>query len=205
MCLSISYKRCQLILLAILLPLLLSSCAVATKKLWQKDHYNEKISSFLVGTDGRYIVFLGERYHYILTDNSGILKKVLELRPGILHFNSKRSSINVAKNNYITGNIILDGRSSDLTPGELSYISNYSNINSDFVTININISGRRYKPRSFASYEINKNVIYYDIKIYEDKSLSKLESIGKAAITPLTLTVDAILTIGFIALVPFGD
>jgi hypothetical protein len=181
----------------ILLVTLLSQQSCLTKALWRGNYYDENISQFFIGSDGRYIALIGGAYHYVLTDNSGIFRKVLSLKQkGILAVDASKSSFDLDGNNNIQGKIVIKGPHS-LLPIEDIMALQTSGIypdRSDNVVISINLSGRRYAAK-YLNPQIVRNSTSYRIKVYyNDAGLVK--GVGKAAITPVTVAADAVLLIG---------
>ncbi|MBM5782583.1 MAG: hypothetical protein FJ368_04085, partial [Pelagibacterales bacterium] len=82
-------KFCFAIFLAIILP----SCTL-TKALWGDKSYEEVINQFLVGSDGRYVALISPNYHYVFSDNSGVLKGILSLsQKGVLTIDTAKTYI----------------------------------------------------------------------------------------------------------------
>jgi len=60
--------------------LVLSSCSISTKDMWShKERYHDKIHDFLVSDKENQIVFLGNKYHYIIDDDSKDIKKTVKM------------------------------------------------------------------------------------------------------------------------------
>ena len=182
--------------------LLLTSCL--TKALWGNKTYDEEIKQFYVGADGRYLVLVAPEYHYIFTDNSGTLREILNLRQqGILNL-SPNTALEVDNNNNIRGDVILEGPY-DLLPHEdmvrlqlLGYVPDERNN----IRIKMNLSGRRYSARYLQTDPAANLHNSYHIKVSYKEDIGFAEGVGKAAITPVAATLDAILFIGKVALYP---
>lgn len=69
----------------LLIALLLSQVSCMTMKLWDKT-YDETFSNFSVSPKGDLIALIGDRYHYVFTDNSGLLKDLFMWRDSHLLF-----------------------------------------------------------------------------------------------------------------------
>lgn len=189
-------------LFLILSLFLLSSCI--TKYLWGDKNYEEEIRQFYVGQDARYVVLVANEYHYIFTDNSGVLREILSLKQnGILSLSSK-TYLKLDKNNNIQGTIILEGPF-DLLPREdaikLQLLGFTPNKKND-VEIKLELVGRRYSARYInQNPSTNLNNSYF-IKVYYHDDIGVAEGVGKAAITPIAVTLDAVLLIGKVVIYP---
>ena len=177
----------------------LSSCV--TKMIWGSEHYKEKISQFLVGSDGRYVVLIGENYHYVFSDNSGMLKKVLNLnQKGILTIDTKETYLELKSNNNVEGSFIIKGPFSVLPSHDKNILLNlgFKPDKNDDLTVKINLNGKRYLSRYIGNSSEKSS---YIINIYYRKKSNLIKDAGKTAITPIAITLDAVLFIGKIILV----
>lgn len=193
----------QMFIFVPLLVCLLFSSSCVTKALWESKSYQEKISQFYVGSDSRYIVLIGPNYHYVLTDVGGNLRSILSLKQrGVLTISDKDSYINLDSNNSIKGYITFTGPFSVL-PREDIYKLNSRGIfpnKDDDVEIKIKVRGRRYVAKYLSSTISSNNSLILRVH-YSDSNLVK--GVGKAAITPIAVTLDAVLLIGKVAFAPF--
>lgn len=189
----------------VLLLILCSSCV--TNFLWGARDYREEISQFYIGSDGRYVVFMGPEYHYIFTDNSGILREVLSLKQkGALGIGND-IVFELDDNNNLQGDIVLEGNV-DLMAQEdairLQLLGFIPNKKHD-IEIKINLKGRRYSARFLSqkptAQDFDKNRYFITVKYR--KSTGIAEGVGKAAITPVAVTLDAALLIGKVVIYPF--
>ena len=182
--------------------LLTASCV--TKALWRDKSYEETIQQFYVGADGRYVALIGAEYHYIFTDNSGLLKLIVSLRQkDVLTVNEDKSNLKLDVNNNVDGYIVMEGPFYALPPEDMATLNGAGFFPDRDLSIKINLKGRRYLSKYIGenqplsnSHSIQKIRIYYG-----GEGVAK--NIGKAAITPITVTIDAVLLIGKVALAPF--
>jgi len=189
---------------AFLILTLLSLSSCVTKALWGSRSYDEDIRQFYVGADGRYVVLVSPQYHYIFTDNSGELNKILSLKQqGILTL-SPDTFLHVDEFNNITGDIILSGPY-DLLPQEdmvklqlMGFLPQRNNK----ITVKLKLSGRRYSARYISQNPAAELPNSFQIKVYYKEPIGFAEGVGKAAITPVAVTLDAALLIGKVALYP---
>ena len=168
-----------------------------TKALWSGKFYDENITQFFVGSDGRYVALLGSSYHYVLTDNSGIFKTILSLKQkGVLSVDQGKTSFDLDKNNNIKGKIVIHGPHSLLPTEDIVALQalGISPKSDDEVVISVKLTGRRYAAK-YLNSEIVRSDTSYKFKVYYDDP-SLVRGVGKAAVTPITVAADAVLLIG---------
>lgn len=183
--------------------LLQTSCV--TKYIWGDKSYDEDIEQFFAGADGRSIAFIGSSYHYVFSDNSGLLRSVLSLKQkGILQI-SDDTHLKLDSNNNISGDLILEGPASILPREDLRVLKmwGFQPNRKDEIRIKIYLVGRRYAPRFLGQNVTNKLSDVYQIKIYYSDS-NVVKDVGKAAVTPIAVTLDAAILIGKVVLYPFS-
>lgn len=184
----------------------LSSCTV-TKYIWGDNHYKEHIDQFLVGADGRYVALVGEKYHYVFSDNSGTLKEVLALNQrGVLRIDVKQTHLKLGRNNNIRGHLVITGPFSILPAQDrrtLIFLGLKPDKNDD-ITIELDLVGKRYLSRYLGHNTSRPTNTSYNITIYYKEKSSVTKDVGKAAITPIAVTLDAVLLIGKVVVRTFA-
>ena len=183
--------------------LFLTSCL--TQALWGDSSYEENIEQFFVGADGRYVVLVGEKFHYVFAENSGIFKEILSLKQkGVLTINNRKSHLKLEENNDVKGEIVIEGPFSVLPIEDIGVLTslNLRPNREDLLSVKIKVAGRRYASRYLGQGLVplttsNKIVIYYN-----DSGLIK--GVGKAAVTPIAVTLDAVLLIGKVVIAPLS-
>lgn len=188
--------------LLLILVLLQTSCV--TKALWGDKEYKERINQYLVGADGRYVVFVGDNYHYVFTDNSGALRAVVSIGRNVFAINKKETYLKLDSSNNITGHIALIGLASALSPEELQLMrmaDAYPDRNGD-ISVRIDVHGRRYAAKYLGGQQAQKQPITQTITIYYRDS-SVVKDVGKVAVTPIAIGVDAVLLIGKVVVKAF--
>ncbi|MBL6664939.1 MAG: hypothetical protein ISQ34_03755 [Rickettsiales bacterium] len=194
-----------LMFVSLLLVLSLTSACV-TKALWGKKSYQERISQFYVGSDSRYIVLVGPNYHYVLTDVGGSFKTILSLRQkNVLTISDKDSYVELDSNNGLQGVITFSGPFSVLAPVDKYKLQSYG-INpdeNDDVQVKIRVQGRRYVAKYLGPQNPGAATSQTLRIYYSDSNLVK--GVGKAAITPIAVTLDAALLIGKVVVAPFKN
>jgi hypothetical protein len=176
-----------------------SSCV--TQALWGDKSYEEKITQFFVGSDGRYVVLVGEKYHYIFADNSGVLKVILSSgRNNALTIKPDQSYLKLSSGNEVKGDLVMGGPSSLLSGEELQALEPLGirpNAKGDLL-VYINLSGRRYAAKYLGDGLSRSNTAQIITIYYRDSNLVK--NVGKIAVTPIAVGLDAVLLIGKVAL-----
>lgn len=194
-------RQIKTILTILLLITTIASCTL-TSALWEKKSYDETITQFFVSADGRYIVLIGAGYHYVLTDNSNVLRTVLSLKNNdALEINPEETYLEIDDNN-ISGELVLEGSFNVLSSEDMIALRKVGikPDSYDGVAVTVKISGRRYLPR-YLGNAASSLKFPYSLKIrYGNSSVAK--NVGKAAITPVTVSLDAVLMIGKIIIFP---
>jgi hypothetical protein len=183
--------------------LFLDSCI--TKAVWRNKSYEEKIEHFFVGSDGRYLVLVGQKYHYVFTDNAGLFKAILSLKQkGVLTLEQNKTYLKLDSNNNIAGSFVIEGPFSVLPREDMYLLTSlgFKPDKHDNLSIEIELVGRRYSSKYLGQALSKSNSTYKLLIYYDDSSLT--EGLGKVAITPVTVTLDAVLLIGKIIIYPFS-
>lgn len=183
--------------------LLLSSSCI-TKYVWGDKKYEEVVDKFFVGADGRYVVLVGGEFHYVFSDDNGLLKTILSLKQrGILTVDEKKTYMKLENNNDVAGFFVIEGPFSILPPEDSYLLTSlgYRPDKHDRISIKIKLTGRRYQSRYLNQMASEPGSTSYRIPIYyHDSNLVK--DVGKIAVTPVAVTLDAVLLIGKIIVYP---
>jgi hypothetical protein len=187
----------------LLLFILLFNSSCITKFIWSDKSYKEKIGQFYIGADGRYVVLIGTNYHYILSDNSGLLKEIFSLKQqGVLSIDLQKTHLKLDSNNDIEGDFVLRGPFTVLPEEDVAKLRflGFSPDRSDDISIKIKLKGRRYVAK-YLGEAVTKLGTNYVIQIYYSDS-GLVKGVGKAAITPIAVLLDGALLIGKIVIYP---
>lgn len=186
--------------------ILVAASSCVTKYLWGGRTYEDQINQFLVGEDGRYLVMIGSNYHYVFTDDTRVLSKIVSLKQkGLLTFNPKKTYLKLDDNNEINGYITIEGPFNFLPLEDIGTLSamGFSPDGNGDISIRIDLKGRRYAARYLGQALTQANNTIY-LRIEYDKDSTAAENIGKAAITPIAVGLDAVLLIGKVLVYPFS-
>lgn len=192
----------QKIIIALLLFVV--SCSL-TEKMWN-PYYKEKIGRFMLAQNGEFVAFLGKDYHYILNDNSGIIKSLLFSRyRHLMYIMSNETFIKLSQNNDLVAYIAIKltrGNVDSAIERDLAHLG-FGLGDDGVLALKIKLEGKRYLAGKNFPVEVASSLNdKYSIKIYEEVSAAK--KIEKVMLTPITATIDATLLIGKILLVPFA-
>ncbi len=187
----------------ILVLLALNSCL--TKYIWGDKSYKEQISNFFIGADGRYVAMLGDDYHYVFSDNTGVLKTILSLKQqGVLTISERKSYLKLQPNNEVSGDLVLEGPFSilDREDAKTLNLMGFTPDRHDTLTIKMKLTGRRYAAK-YLNQNITGSKTSHTITIYYNDS-NAIKDVGKVAITPIAVGLDAVLMIGKIVVYPLS-
>ena len=189
-------------ILCILTAAFLSSCTI-TKGLWNRS-YNETFKQFLVSNDGKLVVFLGKNYHYIFSDESGVMKELLFWgRRDLVFVDVEKTSLEVDEKNDVIGYVTIESFYTKLPRKEEIFLESigFRAQESKPLALRIKLVGTRYLPRDDLGYYLPHLDRTYTVLVKYPVSLSK--KIAKAALTPITVAADATILIGKVILAPF--
>ncbi len=185
---------------------LLASCTI-TSALW-KNGYQDRIENFVVSKDARYIVFIGDNYHYVLYDPRGFLKDILlwNMRD-ILIINTDKTTITVDEKNDLAGEIFIETVSKIFLREDWAFLQavgfKYDKKN-DLFFMRVKLNGKRYLPRfdqDISTANLPELSVPYQLFINE--KMGPLKKVCAAALTPITVTLDGVLMMGKLVLQPF--
>ncbi|WP_175821942.1 hypothetical protein [Burkholderia sp. BCC0419] len=180
--------------------LALSGCF--TPKLYKNDAYSEYVSAFMMTEDGKKLVVLGTRYHYIFDLPA-------QLRPVLL--SGYRKSVRTtfegfhASGGSVTGHyrIVLPKDASD-DDRRAASADGFASEPAGLV-LEGDIDGKRYSTEGFvekdkaAAQPFNRP---YSVYIKESPSVVGMGL--RILATPITVAADGVLVLGGIVLVPFA-
>ncbi len=189
---------------------LLGGCT--TISLWERNPtYTDSINLFLATEDGKKIVFIGEKYHYIF-DGHKSLKRILLWKDRALLEAKLDEKFIVDSSNNISGNLRVICQCKNATAAQISWIENtgfkkaqVSGTQSDEkenYILEIQLSGIRYLAKVLTLDKYAKLNKPYTVVIEEPKSTAGV--IGRAIFTPIVVAADGIVTIGLSALFVIG-
>ena len=176
-------------LIVILIITNLTSCRTLT--IWINRDYVENFNQFLTTKDGKKIVILGNKFHYIFDDESSFLIKLLswENRLKLEITDYKFKIINF---NKITGSITIKSKPDVvLNEQEITYLRELDFIqDGNFFKKDINLFGTRYSPKKDVNYQIKGSFSKdYVVRIEIDDFV---DTAKKIAVTPIAIVADGI-------------
>jgi hypothetical protein len=184
------------ILISVLIIINLSSC---TFDLWKKTQYEENLKNFYINKDGKKIVILGEKYHYVFNDESGELNNLL-LWESKSKLEIENYDLRISKFSKISGSITVKTKTlkesnNKLSNKEKSFLQNSGFTNSDsnstILKKKIDISGNRYTPKSLEKYNFASSLnqeqkLNIEVADYADKT-------KKIVLTPVAIVADSLM------------
>ncbi|KAG8153359.1 hypothetical protein [Burkholderia catarinensis] len=180
--------------------LALSGCF--TPKLYKDDAYSEGVSGFMITEDGKKLVVLGTRYHYIF-DLPAQLRPVLQsgyrksLRTTFIGFHASGGSV--------TGHyrIVLPKDASD-DDRQAAAADGFTAAQAGLV-LEGDIGGKRYSTEGFAGKDkAAAQPFNRPYSIYIKQSPSALGMGLRILATPVTVAADGVLVLGGVILVPIA-
>jgi len=213
------------------------SLGCVTKQLWTDKTkavpYQERVISFYTNLEKKEIVFIGDKYHYIFNKNTEPLITLIKNRE-MLKLNNKNiniyASVDRKDNRKVQATIMIHIKKSELNNQQIKWLESHSysiapippyyesgysppvkrppkNI-SPIYTNGYHIEGTRY----IADPKVNTQVIKLKepikFNVMEFRITDKKSTLYKVAMTPLSVTADAglsVLGVGAVIIyAPFG-
>ncbi|WP_321788125.1 hypothetical protein [Burkholderia pyrrocinia] len=180
--------------------LALSGCF--TPKLYKDDAYSENVSGFMITEDGKKLVVLGTRYHYIF-DLPAQLRPVLlsgyrkSLRTTFAGFHASGGSVTGHYRIVLPKDASDDDRRAAAADGFTAEQAG--------LVLEGDIDGKRYSTEGFAEKGNGATQPFnrpYSVYIRESPSVVGMGL--RILATPITVAADGVLVLGGIVLVPFA-
>jgi len=200
-----------------------SSFGCVTKQVWSDKRevkpYIDTIISFYSNVEQQEILFLGEKYHYIFSENTVAFMELLKAK-SFLKLSDENikvyATINRGDNRKVEANIMLYFKESGRTSAQMSWLTkhgfNARNVDRYFgkehrylanekvemmtvYTRDYSIRGRRYIAEEKVNAEVVRLKKPMQIEIVEFYRSDKKSRLYKVAMTPLSVTADAGLII----------
>ncbi len=126
---------------------LLGACSIATDSLqgWGRKE-SDNASAFLVTADGRDLVIIGERYHYVLSPaDPGILAVIAHEKRAL--FSMVNSSVRLSRKGELSGFLVIGVNPGSLSTEEKTWLkaTGYQGTDTQWQHL-FTISGRAYRP-----------------------------------------------------------
>lgn len=201
----------KIFIINFIFAVLLGGCTAIS--LWERNPiYTDTINRFLVTEDGKKLVFIGEKYHYVF-DSQKTLRQILLWKDRMLLEAKLNEKFIVDNSNNISGTLQVICKCKNATAIQFSWIENigFKKVpvsGSQFdekeilYILDIRLSGVRYLAKDLALDNYAKLNKTYEVYIEEPKSTSGI--IGRAMLTPIVVAADGIVTIGLSTLFVIG-
>ncbi|RQS19500.1 hypothetical protein DIE03_34585 [Burkholderia sp. Bp8992] len=180
--------------------LALSGCF--TPKLYKNDAYSENVSAFMITEDGKKLVVLGTRYHYIF-DLPARLRPVLQsgyrksVRTTFADFHARGGGVTGHYRIVLPKDASDDDRRAAAADGFVSETAG--------LVLEGDIDGKRYSTEGFVEQDKTAAQPFnrpYSVTIRESPSVVGMGL--RILATPITVAADGVLVLGGIVLVPFA-
>jgi hypothetical protein len=185
--------------------LILISCNL-TQSLW-KGGYKEKFRQFLVSNDGRHIVFISKKYHYVFDDNSNLLQQLLVLdRDHVVTIDDEKTHIVVDRLDNLSSHITIKTFDLNLSEQQLDLLKflGFKKLEEEGVLfLEVQLKGKRYPADKDSNSYFALLKEFYEIEIYRSPTL--LGEVEKIVLTPVAVVADTVILFGKIILFPFGE
>ncbi len=207
--------------------IIFSSFGCVTKQMWDKKRpsysnvpYNDTIISFYINKNSSQIAFMGEKYHYILSDHRQEFSKLMEAKD-FLNLSQKNLKIytrTFKERPQLYTSIKIKFDKNSVNKKQILWLKNHQfrpfllpqRPNEILAyTREFNLEGKRYFANSKVNNKLQKLNRPLKLQIDEsimDKEPSQLEEALKIPLkivaTPFTLVADAVMFLGFV-FVPF--
>lgn len=193
-------RRAFLLVGAMIASKVLLGCTTSmTKKLFADRRYRETVSSVLISEDGKHLVILGEKYHYVF-ENQTDLVNILRM-PFHPVVTALLGDFHVTSDQVISGNydLTINNKASEQDKAE-AIAAGFRRTVQGQITFNGKMQGKRYSAEKFTTNKTHQTLNkQYVVNISEEQSSG--EKASKALLTPVTVTADGVLTIITIPLV----
>lgn len=186
-----------------LLAALLLQTSCVTKFLWKKT-YPETFKNFSVSPDGSRVALVGAKYHYVFSDNSGVLKVLLTWpQRGLLFIDVTKTHLEVDLDNNVYGYATIESFFNQLSPQQSLFLTSlgFRSKDGSALFLRMPLRGKRYLPRNDLQVFLPRLSRPYVVDVNHEQGI--LRKAGNIALTPLTVTADSVLLLGKIVLLPF--
>ncbi len=195
---------------------MLSSCKITQEFLWS-DVYKEDFKEFAIGDDGRSVILVGKKYHYLFGDESGDLKRIIDsqviskiknLQTGVFSVDasSKRTRFDLRVAS-INADLLSDDEKKVFQKLRFSEPNNNSSdYNYHRFYESLQLQGARYLPTPKDTYKIHPLNLAEPFDEYVQEKQTPLKTTGKVLLTPFAVVADILMiplyligTIGMVA------
>ena len=196
----------SLIIIACLVATLTSCQKTITQKIWNDNFFNEIFYNFLISQDGQFIVFLNNQYHYVFSDHTGQIKKLILWKKShdALHINLDETVLNLDEQNNLEGEVVVDADLEKLNQIDINTLKSIGfYLNGNKMSVNFKVFGKRYQASSYIAKRTSRLSAPYNVRVFY--KIQPRQKILKASLTPITLVLDTLMISGKVLSFPFKD
>ncbi len=188
-------------IIIIIFIFLLSSCS--TVDLWGNNTYSEKINNFFATSDGNKLIIIGDKYHYIFT-NQYKLNDILNSKHSSMLRAEFADTFSVDIDNNIKGSYKIVCDCENVTKEEVEWLLKHKfkktlvksecSKNKAIYSRSNKIIGKRFSGNN-QSFEKTRNLNNEHV-IYIEEDYNRGDIVLKIAQTPITVAIDGTLALG---------
>lgn len=178
----------------------INSCAITQDKLWGNGHYDETFKGYAVNENKKEILIRGEKYDYVLNDDSGNLINIINLvnKSQLSNLvNGLGDSYLVVMDPKITGHLSIQIRSKSLSKEQINELESMGFIKRNYgehdYSFHPNIYGNRQDLRINKDFQ---DIITFHKSFYYEGIIEKptlLKTTGLILLTPFAMAADILL------------
>lgn len=186
----------RIILITLVISILFTSCV--TKSLWSNNKYKESIQNFLLSKDGKKLLIIGKKHHYIFSIDDNLKEVLLSKRKK--NISPFFSIFKLNEHNIISGVFTLNYSAKKIEIDDKKWLKENGFTLGDSTNRykkTISIAGQRYLANEIKIPTSQFNKKYY---INIDTKQYKYNTAERLLLSPVAVVADGILVIGTIAL-----
>lgn len=190
--------------LAIFISMGCMTSAVLHKKEHKESQYQENIESFLISQDGKKMVFISDKYHYILNTDQQLALLLAHKDEDGVSFLIDKGSYSVSDNRATARfSATIDPLKNPALAELFGYAKWKTKSNAKDMWLSFNLYGERYLASKTINDAITPLSRPINITINESQRTTTVGGVtSKIVLTPLALAGDVIMIGGVIVLVP---
>lgn len=179
--------------------------ALLEKKEYKNSQYQENIDAFLISQDGKKMVFVSDKYHYILNTDQQLALLLAHKDEDGVRFLIDKGSYRVSDNRATARfSATIDPLKNPALAELFGYTKWKTYSNAKDMWLSFNLYGERYLASKTINDAITPLSRPINITINESQSTTTIGGVAKKiALTPLALAGDVVMIGGVIILLPF--
>lgn len=191
--------------LAIFISMGCMTSAVLHNKEYKNSQYKENIEAFLISQDGKKMVFISDKYHYILNTDQQLALLLAHKDEDGVRFLIDKGSYRVSDNRATARfSATIDPIKNPALAELFGYAKWKTRSNAKDMWLSFNLYGERYLASKTINSVVTPMVYPVEITINESQSTTTIGgTVKKIALTPIALVGDVLMIGGVIIILPF--